>query len=72
MEKKILKIGETYITGSGDIRKLVRIENGRAYFENLSKDVDDDWGYEKDGTYSLSVTYQETYLKEGYLKVYEG
>lgn len=71
MEKK-LKIGETYITGAGDIRKLVRIEYNTAYFENLSKDVDDDWGYEDDGTYSLSVSLQEKHLNEGYLKVYEG
>lgn len=71
MEKK-LKIGETYINRAGDIRKLVRISNGRAYFENLSKDVDDSWDYEEDGTYSLSLLAQVGYLKEGYLKVYEG
>lgn len=72
MEKKTLKIGETYITGYGDIRKLVRIENGRAYFENLSKDIDDEWSYEEDGTYSLDLFNQVIYLQKGYLKVYEG
>lgn len=71
MEKK-LKIGETYITGAGDIRKLVRIEDGRAYFENLSKDVYDGWIYEDDGTYALSVRMLEVDLNDGWMKVYEG
>ena len=71
MEKK-LKIGETYITDAGDIRKLVRIEGEYGYFENLSKDIDDAWAYEEDGTYSLFVSIQEAYFNTGYLKVYEG
>lgn len=70
--RKKLEIGQTYVTTSGHIRKLVRIETGIAYFENLSKDADDGWFYEEDGTYALIADFQEKKLNSGWLKVYEG
>lgn len=71
MEKK-LKIGETYITEYGDKRKLLRLSKNYCYFENLSKDVYDEWNYEKDGTFKMSVGYVSSCIECGYLKVYEG
>lgn len=69
--KKKLEIGKTYINKAGDIRKLVRIEGTGAFFENLSKDVDDGWIYQKDGTYTLSVEFQEENLNDGFLILYD-
>ena len=68
-----LEIGQTYVTVDGNIRKLVKIESNRCYFENLSKDKYDGWSYDGGGNvYSIARGIIELSMEAGCMEIYKG